>query len=123
MTAQPSMQKNVLNRQSELLLVFDKHNAISRQFEKCNFERGTMSDVWNIKRGKKINNTHGATFPEELVEKIILNFSNKKDKIYDPFSGTGTTLYVASKNDRLYIGSEISKEYCEISEKRLLNYL
>lgn len=51
--AQPAMASNVLNRQSELILVFEKDNAISRQFSKCNFERGTLSDIWNIKREKK----------------------------------------------------------------------
>ena len=42
------------------------------------------------------------------------------DLIYDPFTGTGTTLKMAILNSRNYIGSEISKEYCEISEKRIL---
>ncbi|MFV0500857.1 MAG: DNA methyltransferase [Bacteroidales bacterium] len=43
--AQPAMAKNVLNRQSELILVFDNNNAISRQFDKCNFKRGTLNDI------------------------------------------------------------------------------
>ena len=50
--AQPAMASNVLNRQSELILVFEKDNAISRQFSKCNFESWTLSDIWNIKREK-----------------------------------------------------------------------
>ena len=52
--AQPAMAACVLNRQSELILVFASKNAISRQFTKGNFSRGTLHDIWQIKRGKKI---------------------------------------------------------------------
>ena len=119
--AQPAMQQQVLNRQSELILVFDKYNAISRQFKNANFERGTLNDVWQIKRDtyKSPEKTHSATFPEALIEKIILNFSNENDIVYDPFSGLGTTALVASKNNRKYIGSEIIQEYIDISNNRI----
>lgn len=117
--AQPAMQHKVLNKQSELILVLEKDKAISRMFEKCNFARGTLSDVWEIKRGKKVSKEHGATFPEELVEKIILNFSNENDVIYDPFMGTGTTAVVAARLNRKFVGSELTEHYFEFSKKRL----
>lgn len=117
--AQPAMASNVLNRQSELIIVFDSQNAISRQFDICNFERGTLSDIWNIKRGKKIEKNHSAVFPEELVAKILTNFSNIGDVIYDPFMGTGTTAIVCKKMNRHWIGSEISSEYCKVINERL----
>lgn len=119
--AQPAMASRVLNRQSELILVLQKEGAISRQFEKCNFERGTLNDIWLIKRGAKKGKSsyHGATFPEALVYKIITNFTNKGDLIYDPFMGTGTTAYVAKQLGRHYIGSEIVGTYVEICRERL----
>jgi DNA modification methylase len=43
--------------------------------------------------------------------------------VYDPFAGTGTTLLVAHKLGRNWIGSEISAEYCELANKRLAPYL
>jgi DNA modification methylase len=39
--------------------------------------------------------------------------------IYDPFMGTGTTAVVAKKLNRRFIGSEILKDYCKTSQKRL----
>ena len=62
---------------------------------------------------------HPAAFPEKLVLDHITTWSNEGDLIYDPFMGSGTTGLVASKLGRNYIGSEISKEYCEIAEKRI----
>jgi site-specific DNA-methyltransferase (adenine-specific) len=120
--AQPAMASNVLNRQSELILVFEKSNAISRQFSKCNFERGTLSDVWNISRGKKIDKNHSAVFPEKLVQTILTNFSNENDIIYDPFMGTGTTAHVSKTMNRRWIGSEINEEYCKTITERVKEF-
>ena len=119
--AQPAIQKQVLNRRSELILVFDKDYPISRQYrEKGCFDRGTIDDIWQIKRAKnKGEEYHGATFPEQLVEKIIINFSKKGDLIYDPFMGTGTTAVVATAMNRNFIGSEICEKYIEIANNRL----
>lgn len=121
--AQPAMASRVLNRQSELILILEKDGAISRQFAKCNFERGTLSDIWLVKRENKRakDSYHGATFPVALIYKILTNFTNRGDLIYDPFMGTGTTACVAKQLGRHYIGSEIIKSYVEISEKRLLS--
>lgn len=117
--AQPAMASNVLNRQSELILVFEKENAISRKFEYCNFERGTLSDIWNIKRGKKVDKSHSATFTEELVANIIKNFSDKVLPIYDPFMGSGTTAVVCKKLGVNWIGSEINPNYCNLIMRRI----
>lgn len=114
------MAHKVLNRRTELILVFDSKNAISRQFEKANFERGTLDDLWQIKRGKKIADNHSAVFPEELVSTIIRNFSNENDIVYDPFMGTGTTAVVAKKLNRHFLGSELNKKYFEVIKHRLL---
>lgn len=119
--AQPAMSEGVLNRQYELIIVFAKRDAISRKFNYCNFERGTLNDVWRIKRGKKVTNLHGATFPEELVEKILTNFLRERDVVYDPFMGTGTTAVVCKKMNRRFIGSEIITSYVEVAKERLQN--
>jgi site-specific DNA-methyltransferase (adenine-specific)/modification methylase len=119
--APPAMSEGVLNRQYELIIVFAKRDAISRKFNYCNFERGTLNDVWRIKRGKKVTNLHGATFPEELVEKILTNFSRERDVVYDPFMGTGTTAVVCKKMNRRFIGSEIITSYVEVAKERLQN--
>ena len=62
---------------------------------------------------------HPAPFPEQLANDHILSWSNYGDLVYDPFMGSGTTAKMALLNKRNYIGSEISKEYCEIAEKRI----
>lgn len=65
---------------------------------------------------------HPAMFPEELVNRVLKLFSFKNDIVLDPFNGAGTTTLVAKKNNRRYIGIDISKEYCETAEKRISDY-
>lgn len=74
--------------------------------------------VWNISLGK-FRDTHFAVFPEELVKNCILASTREKDIILDPFMGSGTTAYVAKKNGRDYLGSELVPKYIKIAEKRL----
>ncbi len=70
----------------------------------------------------KIAYKHPAIFPEKLVADQINTWTNENDLIYDPFMGSGTTAKIAHLLKRRWIGSEISKEYVEISEERLKTY-
>ena len=67
----------------------------------------------------KIAFEHPAIFPEELVKRHIISWSNENELIYDPFMGSGTTSKIAILNNRNYIGSELSEEYCQIEKIRL----
>lgn len=62
---------------------------------------------------------HPAPFPEQLAKDHIISWSNPGDIIYDPFMGSGTTAKAAIELDRLFIGSEVSANYCEIANERI----
>ena len=91
---------------------------------------GSRFNIWTISTGHNKSHTdelgylHPATFPEKLASDHIISWSNENDLVYDPFMGSGTTAKMCILNKRNYIGSEISKEYCEISKQRLqsVNY-
>lgn len=67
----------------------------------------------------KVAFKHPAIFPEELVRRHIISWSNEGELIYDPFMGSGTTSKMAIITKRNYVGSELSKEYCDIETERL----
>ena len=56
---------------------------------------------------------HGCQMPEQLLGRIIRLCSNPGDLIIDPFSGSATTLAVAKKFGRKFLGFELSAEYVE----------
>ena len=78
---------------------------------------GRRFNNWRINQETK--QEHPAPFPEQLAKDHILSWSNEGDIVLDPFAGSGTTLKMARKMNRNYIGIEISSEYCEIANKRL----
>ena len=108
---QPAMHENILNSSYELILVLENDNRKGRLIQGAKFKRGTMSNILRIPREVNKNKTHSASFPKNLVSKIMEAFSNKDDIIYDPFIGTGTTAIVSHILKRKWIGSEICKEY------------
>ena len=88
-------------------------------------KEGIEENIWTIKNGMYKSSKdiiafdHPAIFPEELADKHIKSWTNVGDIVYDPFMGSGTTAKMAKLNNRKYIGSEISKEYCEIAKQRI----
>ncbi len=67
----------------------------------------------------KIAFSHPAIFPERLAVDHILSWSNEGELVYDPMAGSGTTIKMAIKTGRNYVGSEIVKEYCDMGNKRI----
>ena len=62
---------------------------------------------------------HPAIFPEQLANDHIISWSNENDIVYDCFGGSGTTAKMSIINNRKWIVSEISSEYCEIIKERI----
>ena len=62
---------------------------------------------------------HGCQMPEQLLARIIRTCSNEGELVVDPFSGSATTLVVAKKLGRRFLGFEISEEYALRGNKRL----
>ena len=57
--------------------------------------------------------------PEQLLGRIIKVSSNPGDLVLDPFAGSGTTLVVAKKLARRWLGFELSKNYADQVRARL----
>lgn len=67
----------------------------------------------------KIAFNHPAIFPEQLANDQIKTWSNENDLVYDCFAGSGTIPKISKINNRIWVSSEISKEYCDIIHARV----
>ena len=88
-----------------------------------NIKGKNPSDVWifpNVKSNHKEKTIHPCQFPVELAERLVLSLSKKNDIVLDPYMGVGTTLIAALKNDRKAAGSEIKKNYVNLTKTRIL---
>lgn len=83
-----------------------------------------LDDVWDIaslSATDKERLGYPTQKPEALLERIILASSNLNDVVLDPFCGCGTTLAVAHKNKRKWIGIDVSHVACKVIKKRMEN--
>lgn len=77
--------------------------------------------IWTFNGESKKRIGHPAPFPRELPKRCIKLFSYVNDTIFDPFLGSGTTLIETKLNNRIGIGLDISKEYCQLAKNRIIN--
>jgi site-specific DNA-methyltransferase (adenine-specific) len=80
-------------------------------------------DTWYYPRVngtfKERKGWHGCQMPEQILGRIIRSCSKPGDVVLDPFTGSGTTLAVAKKLGRQYIGFELSEQYAERARERI----
>jgi DNA modification methylase len=99
-------------------------------FKKSNFEeddKGQYSwviakDWWEIPSvgsADKQRLGYPTQKPERLMEVIIKASSNPGDIVLDPFAGCGTTLVVAHRLKRHWVGIDISPTACNLMKRRL----
>ena len=72
-----------------------------------------------IKCGIEAYDEHQATFPEKLIYPFIQYASQPGDFIFDPFVGSGTVASVCIKSNRIFCGTELIKNNCDIIENRI----
>ena len=84
-----------------------------------------MDDTWYFSRVagtfKERQGFHGCQMPEQLLGRIVRVCSSPGDLVLDPFSGSGTTLAVAKKLGREWLGFDVSEDYVQYANERLAN--
>jgi DNA modification methylase len=83
---------------------FNRQPLIDKKFDE---------DVWTILARPKANNgIETAPYPDELVERCLEIGCPQDGLVFDPFSGSGTTLRVALQTRRNAVGSDLSPDFC-----------
>ena len=80
------------------------------------------SDVWdipNVKANHIEKTKHPCQFPVELIERLVLAFTEENDWVFDPFIGVGSTAIAALMHNRKSLGAEIIPEYINIAQERI----
>ena len=114
-------------------LVWIKNNHTSGDLE-GDYANKTEFIIWAHKGRRKLNGNrdtnvihekrqateyHPTQKPVDLMRYLIEKSTTDSDTILDPFLGSGTTAVACKQLKRNFIGIEISKDYCNIAQKRL----
>ncbi|MCE2925282.1 MAG: site-specific DNA-methyltransferase [Phycisphaeraceae bacterium] len=89
---------------------------LQRDWERC------MWDIPNVKANHPEKTIHPCQFPIELVERCVLGLTNPGDLVLDPFSGVGSAMLAALKNNRRAMGCELDADYIAAAHARIENF-
>ena len=106
------INKNRFSQNIEYIVrIYDYGTALNKREENYLYNK--------VKKYNIPDKIHPTQKPTNLIREFLLVSSNKHDLILDPFMGSGTTAIACIKEDRNFIGSEISKEHYDLANKRI----
>lgn len=139
--------KDILSASKDNIKILQKYGISEGQIDEffkyinhtSRGERYPLEDTWNCNKWddldsvairnatsqdpQTINDENGDNFkgqkPEELLQRIIESSTQENDLVLDFFAGSGTTLAVAHKMKRRYIGIEQMDYIQNITKERL----
>lgn len=89
--------------------------------EELDSKHALLTSIWRFPPEQKIQ--HPAPFPLALPVRCIYSILNEnKGWVIDPYCGSGTTCLAAKLLGHSFVGIDISTDYLQLAEKRLLNY-
>jgi len=94
-----------------------KSSISDSQFLEC------TKSVWTFSAERATKVGHPAPFPVELPKRLIQLYTFEGDTVLDPFIGSGQTAIAVIMSKRHYVGYEIEKNYAELSERRIKQFL
>lgn len=83
--------------------------------------RFEQEDIWEIQRTLK-NDLHPTMKPIPLIEKALVNSSEREMCILDLFLGSGSTLIASEKTGRICYGMELDPKYTDVIVQRYVDY-
>jgi len=88
---------------------------LTKGFKRINDE--TQKNIFYAESVK--NEIHPTIKPLSVIEKMIIQSTQKEQVVLDPFLGSGTTAVAAHNTGRFFIGIEKEPKYVEIARKRV----
>jgi len=113
-----SLQGDNLTRIYEFIFVFyggQGKPKMNKEQTEC------VKNLWTISNVGANTDIHKACFPIKLVEKGVSLYAKKNALIYEPFTGSGTTMVAAHQLNRKCYGMELDPKYCQVIIDRMLN--
>jgi len=112
-------QVGIYSRRCEFVFVMSSNEKYhtSQTYNDCR---------WNIYNISTMNSQttdgaveHRAAFPIKFAEQMINDFSVASDLIYEPFTGSGTTMVASHQLKRKCYGMELDPKYCQVIIDRM----
>jgi DNA modification methylase len=104
-----------LSRAFEFIFIFQKDELDFSYQDKHSYNE----NVWEISNAKTQIESHKACFPVELPSNGIKLFTKEKMILFEPFTGSGTTMVASHQLKRKCFGMELDPKYCQVIIDRM----
>jgi DNA modification methylase len=94
----------------------DKYHT-SQTYNDCRWNYWQVKSAGTQITGEEIE--HRAAYPVEFAANMVKDFSLVNDLIYEPFTGSGTTMVAAHQLNRKCYGMELDPKYCQVIIDRM----
>jgi len=81
-------------------------------------KKWALRAYWDDIKGNANDNNHCAAFPLELVERHLALYTKPDEIVYEPFSGSGTTIIGCERFGRQCRAIELDPGYCAVAIQR-----
>ncbi|MBI2665175.1 site-specific DNA-methyltransferase [Candidatus Woesearchaeota archaeon] len=118
-------KETMLELHSKGLIVQTEHGAMPQKKQYFDEMEGVKvntiwDDIYPVNSQAKQRTGYPTQKPEELLDRIIKTSSNEGSIIADFFCGSGTTLRAGEKNNRRWVGSDLSKTAIQVARSSLV---
>ena len=104
-----------LSRAFEFIFIFQKDELDFSYQEKHSYNE----NVWEVSNAKTQIETHKACFPVELPSNGIKLFTKESMIVFEPFTGSGSTMVASHQLKRKCYGMELDPKYCQVIIDRM----
>lgn len=113
----PITSEGIFSRNSEFIfLMSDGEKYLTNQRIGAN---SVYWNTWRISSSGSQTSEHKACFPVELPFKAIADLAKEGHLLFEPFTGSGTTMVAAHQLNRKCYGMELDPKYCQVIIDRM----
>tara|TARA_A100001011_G_scaffold389372_1_gene470751 strand:+ start:1353 stop:2627 length:1275 start_codon:yes stop_codon:yes gene_type:complete len=112
-------QVGIYSRRCELVFVMSSNDTYrtSQKYNDCRWNYWQIKSAGSQITGQQVE--HRATFPVDVANNMINQFSFINDIVFDMFLGSGTTMVAAHQLKRKCYGMELDPKYCQVIIDRM----
>jgi DNA modification methylase len=112
-------QVGIYSRRCEFVFVMSTNEKYhtSQTYNDCRWNYWQIKSAGSQITGEEVE--HRAAYPIEFASNMVKDFSLQEDTIYEPFTGSGTTMVASHQLKRKCYGMEIHPKYCQVIVDRM----
>lgn len=106
---------------TDLMMIetFYNREGMQRGRNRVSGKEWALRSYWDDIRGNANSNEHEAAFPSELVLRHLMLYTKQNEIVFEPFSGSGTTIVSCEMLKRQCRAMEISPAYVAVALERM----